>query len=115
MRISGLAKSIALEIADRVFVENIGVTRTDVLDWLCSTADGRECLREEVRARTKRSTKRTYKSFSEALADDAEGDDADDDADADLVGSADRVDASDVPDDLIERIVSASGGSMSRL
>jgi hypothetical protein len=98
MTISSLAKSIALEIADEIVINNIGVTHADAMAWLTDTDDGIEYLREEVRNRTrKRRSERsaTIKTFNEVLAD---VDDADD----------------DVPDDLLDRVQQMFDGKLSR-
>jgi hypothetical protein len=116
MTVSSFAKTVALEIADRMVVENIGATHDDAMAWLTTTDDGRKYLREEVHARVKRgSTKRggTAKTFNQVLA----GDEADADLDDDDVGDGVNIlddDESDVPADLIDRAVEMHGGKLTR-
>jgi hypothetical protein len=99
MTVSNFAKIVALEIADRAVEKNIGASHDDVMEWLCTTDDGRKYLREEVNARVKlRST------ATEAAADDDVGDGVD------LLDD----DASDVPDDLIDRAVQMHSGKLTR-
>jgi hypothetical protein len=82
MKVSSFAKAVALELADRMVVQNVGATHDDAMAWLTDTDDGIEYLRGEVHARVK-------------LRDDAD-------------------DKSDIPDDLIDKVVQMHDGKLSR-